>query len=129
MTVNELITLVDIALGAAPPAACSDGGLPIGGEVNVAVVIQAVNNALDGCPARICGGVTGLPCSTGEVCDRRDPTCAVADLAGTCVPGPLPCLLKIDPVCGCDAVTYANDCTRLGAGATLAHAGTCAGGP
>ena len=49
VAVNEIITLVNIALGTAPPAACSDGGLPIGGEVTVAVVIQAVNNALNGC--------------------------------------------------------------------------------
>jgi hypothetical protein len=47
--VNDVITLLDIALGKAQPAACSDGGLPLGGEVDIAVIIQAVNNALSGC--------------------------------------------------------------------------------
>ena len=75
------------------------------------------------------GGIAGRPCPTGKVCDLRDPTCAVADLAGTCVPGPVPCPSGGDPVCGCDGVTYANECIRVSAGATLAHMGACAGGP
>ena len=49
MTINDLITLVNIALGTAQPSACPNGDLPLGGEVNVAVIIQAVNNALNGC--------------------------------------------------------------------------------
>ena len=46
--VNEVITLVDIALGNALPSACPHG-VPSGAEVNVALIIQAVNNALNGC--------------------------------------------------------------------------------
>ena len=49
VAINDLITLVNIALGTAQPSACPNGGLPIGGEVDVAVIIQAVNNALNGC--------------------------------------------------------------------------------
>ena len=51
VAVNHVITLVNIALDSAQPAACSNGGLPIGGDVNVAVITQAVNNALNGCGA------------------------------------------------------------------------------
>ena len=76
-------------------------------------------------PPRICGGIAGFPCPTGEVCDLRDPTCRIVDLAGTCVPRPQACIEIYDPVCGCDRVTYGNDCLRLSAGATLAHAGAC----
>src|SRR5262249_19682906 len=50
VAINDLITLVNIALGSAEPAACSDGGLPLGGKVDVSVIIQAVNNALHCCP-------------------------------------------------------------------------------
>ena len=49
VVINDLITLVNIALGAHEPSACPNGGLPIGGEVDVAVIIQAVNNTLNGC--------------------------------------------------------------------------------
>jgi hypothetical protein len=47
--VNEIITLVNIALGTAQPSACASG-VPSGAEVNVALIMQAVNNALNGCP-------------------------------------------------------------------------------
>lgn len=42
-----------------------------------------------------------------------------------CVPRPEACTTLFDPVCGCDAKTYSNDCLRLLAGATLAHPGAC----
>ena len=48
VTIDELITLVNIALGNAQPSACPHG-VPSGAEVNVALIIQAVNNALTGC--------------------------------------------------------------------------------
>jgi hypothetical protein len=48
VTVNKIIVLVNIALGSAQPSACPDG-IPSGSEVNVALIIQAVNHALNGC--------------------------------------------------------------------------------
>jgi hypothetical protein len=51
VTVDEVLTLVSVALATSQPAACSDAGLPIGGDVDIAVILQAVNNALNGCPA------------------------------------------------------------------------------
>ena len=48
VAINDLITLVDIALGTTQPSACPNG-LPVGGHVSVAVIIQAVNNVMDGC--------------------------------------------------------------------------------
>jgi hypothetical protein len=48
VTIDELITLVNIALGTAQASACPHG-VPNGAEVNVALIIQAVNAALNGC--------------------------------------------------------------------------------
>ena len=48
VAVNELITLVNIALGNAQPSACPHG-VPNGAEVDITLIIRAVNNALNGC--------------------------------------------------------------------------------
>ena len=45
---DELVTLVSIALGNAPPAACPHG-VPSGAAVGVAALVQAVHSALNGC--------------------------------------------------------------------------------
>lgn len=48
VAINDLIALVNVALGNAQPSACANG-VPNGSEVNIALLIQAVNNALNGC--------------------------------------------------------------------------------
>ena len=117
--------MVNAALGNANVSTCLAGDANHDLQITVDEILAAVNNALNGCPTRMCGGIAGLPCGTGEVCDLRDATCLIADLAGTCVIRPEACLAIYDPVCGCDAVTYSNECVRLAAGATLAHVGEC----
>ena len=47
VAINDLITLVNIALGTAQPSTCPHG-VPSGTEVTVVLIIQAVNNALNG---------------------------------------------------------------------------------
>jgi hypothetical protein len=66
----------------------------------------------------------GLSCPGGQVCDREDATCS-PDPPGVCAVTPTICLGIFDPVCGCNSVTYPNDCERLKAGVTLAHRGPC----
>ncbi len=46
VTIDEIITLVDIALGDKPVSACPQGTT---GSVNIADIIMAVNNDLYGC--------------------------------------------------------------------------------
>jgi len=48
VTVDEPLTLVNIALGNAQPSACPDG-VPNGADVNIVLILTAVNNALNGC--------------------------------------------------------------------------------
>jgi hypothetical protein len=74
---------------------------------------------------RRCGGFAGFPCRPGEVCDLPPGTCGWADLFGECRQVGDACIALWDPVCGCDGVTYGNDCERLRAGAQLDHRGEC----
>jgi hypothetical protein len=78
----------------------------------------------------VCGGIAGIPCGPGELCDFPPGTCNIPDLQGVCVPipGPGGCPAVFDPVCGCDGQTYNNDCERVQAGVAKDHHGPC-GGP
>jgi hypothetical protein len=73
----------------------------------------------------VCGGITGIACLDGQVCDLPAGECHTADLQGRCVPKPEACPEIYQPVCGCDGRTYGNDCERLAAGAQKAHDGAC----
>jgi hypothetical protein len=76
-----------------------------------------------------CGGIAGVPCPGGQVCELPPGECQSADLQGTCVDQQDTCPAVWDPVCGCDGVTYGNDCERLRAGIQKSHAGECAKPP
>lgn len=73
-----------------------------------------------------CGGFQGIPCATGQTCELPAGQCQTADLAGECVDIPDFCTQDYVPVCGCDGVTYSNDCTRVAAQAQKSHDGECA---
>jgi plastocyanin len=49
VTVNELITLVNIALGSTPLSDCTAGDADGSGDIAINEIIAAVNNALTGC--------------------------------------------------------------------------------
>lgn len=61
-------------------------------------------------------------CPAGTVCNI---TSCYPGASGTCVSKPPSCPSLWSPVCGCDGVTYTNDCFRLYYGAALAHSGSC----
>lgn len=65
-----------------------------------------------------CGGDD---CARGTYCEK--PECDAP--VGMCLPFPTVCPADEAPVCGCDGVTYFNDCLRRAAGAGAAHAGEC----
>ena len=51
VTVNEILSLVNVALGNASVATCEVGDINGDGEITVNEILAAVNNALTGCPA------------------------------------------------------------------------------
>jgi hypothetical protein len=74
----------------------------------------------------VCGGLAGFPCAAGLFCEEEPGVCAIiADGTGICRPQPTACTREYNPVCGCDRVTYGNDCTRKAAGVSQLHTGPC----
>jgi hypothetical protein len=67
------------------------------------------------------GGMEGTKCDDnadcmlGWQCEKR----GCSEPTGECVPYPPFCVPNPAPVCGCDGVTYWNDCLRLRSGARL----------
>ena len=62
------------------------------------------------------------PCPKGQHCETAAGDCAGS---GTCVSAIAACDAAFAPVCGCDGLTYANDCARQSAGIALLHTGAC----
>lgn len=50
VTVNEIIAMVNIALGSAPLSSCAVGDADHSDDITVNEIIAAVNNALGVCP-------------------------------------------------------------------------------
>ncbi|HZN58905.1 MAG TPA: Kazal-type serine protease inhibitor domain-containing protein [Planctomycetota bacterium] len=66
---------------------------------------------------------TGAFCGGGQYCAKAVGDC---DGNGSCEPRPSDCSDDLDPVCGCDGITYDNDCKAHAAGVNLSAAGPCA---
>ena len=77
----------------------------------------------DGGP-QLDGGVPAgcLRCTREQFCATPDGMC---DVGGTCMPRPELCPGIFLPVCGCDGMTYSNDCAAHAAGQSVAFEGEC----
>ncbi len=85
-----------------------------------------VDAAGDDAGPRACGGRAGATCETNEFCSfARADICGRADAQGVCVIRPTGCTVGTAQVCGCDGVTYDNECFANAAGTSADHSGPC----
>lgn len=75
------------------------------------------------CETTACGG-TNPECPAGQLC-RIEPGLCVPAAEGVCVDEPDACPGTVEPVCGCDGVTYANGCVADKAGVAVEADGAC----
>lgn len=82
----------------------------------------------DAGPGRLdCGTVV---CATTEYCDYPDGSmCGIGGEAAACTVRPDFCSDVYMPVCGCNGMTYTNDCQAAMAGVDTAYSGECTGPP
>ena len=86
--------------------------------------------ACDPPPPKLCGGLAGGSCDSGEYCRLPDGTqCGAADQSGECTRIPRACTDNAAPVCGCDGKQYRNACSATLAGVNVAHTGACETSP
>ncbi|MFQ5665090.1 MAG: hypothetical protein ACE5I7_01535 [Candidatus Binatia bacterium] len=123
VTVNELIMMVNIALGNADVSTCTPGDANGDGGITVNEIVTAVNNALNGCPpeAGFCGdGVVNTDqdedCDDGGICIggskagtpcTSEAECGGDSEKGVCLEGP-----NAQRLCSADSECPGSTCVR-----------------
>jgi hypothetical protein len=92
-----------------PSTSGSGGSVPTAGSLGGGGVSTSFGGMFGGggVPVTTCASETD--CMPGWVCDKQG--CETP--TGVCVPWPIFCPPDPAPVCGCNGVTYWNDCIRL----------------
>jgi hypothetical protein len=75
---------------------------------------------------RTCGSRSLEPCPSGQDCIYAvGDICGRADASGTCRNRPSSCATTFSPVCGCNGVSYRNECQARAVGTSVDYSGTC----
>jgi hypothetical protein len=88
----------------------------------VACVAWAGQATADG---QSCGGSSNKQCPAGQYCKVSADACHTPKAKGACEESPQLCNELYQPVCGCDGVTYPNDCHAAMKGVSVASTGAC----
>src|SRR3990172_2298118 len=135
VTVDKILTTVNIALGMADVSQCIPGDSNCDSTISVDEILGAVNNALNGCPLAVCGNAkldAREDCDVGGTCiggtNAGTPCAAESDCqgAGVCVGGPNPQLAcASDAVCNPQQGGRCVHCVTSG-NSVISAGGTCA---
>lgn len=104
---------------------CNGNGIPDDCDISSEQSPDINGNGVpDECDAP-CDGPESLTCDTGEFCKHAIGECDVVTVTGVCSATPASCPAVDDPVCGCDGVTYANECEADLGGVPIRLLGAC----
>ena len=93
--------------------------------VALALMIGVASTPSSARVGQSCGGFVGPICGPNEFCQLPTGVCFTPEAVGHCARVPHLCPQYIRPVCGCNGVTYGNDCERERARVSKRHNGRC----